>query len=123
MAISERVRKAKGNIITARDKPLDISNYYKIAYSVGLNQDDAFRYVSFMIERFPEEKDVGYATEWAKRFKRGVEYNVADSESKRILEKVDKDILRAKIDSKINFGELMEELKELEPDYDEDEGD
>jgi hypothetical protein len=42
-----------------------------------------------MTERFPEEKDVGYATEWAERFKRGVEYNVADSKSKQILENMD----------------------------------
>jgi len=123
MVISERIRKAKGNIMTVRDKPLRDFDYHRIAKSVGLDWKNAVRYTLFMKERFPGEKDEGYATEWANRFKRGVEYNVADSESKQILEKVDKEILRAKVNSRINFGELMEELKELEPDYDEDEGD
>jgi hypothetical protein len=89
MAISERVRKAKGDTVIFTRKPLREFDYRKIAKSVGLNAEDTIRYTLFMTERFPEEKDVGYATEWAERFKRGVEYNAADSESKRILENMD----------------------------------
>jgi hypothetical protein len=108
MAISERVRKAKGNIITVRDKPLRDLDYHRIAKSVGLDWKNAVRYTLFMKERFPGEKDEGYATEWAERFRRGVEHNAVDSKGRQILKEID-DYVNAHIEMISQSADTYEE--------------
>jgi len=125
MAISERVRKAKGNIITTKDEPSnfleDINYYYEIAKSVGLteNRRNTLRYVSFMQERFPERfgVDKDYASVWARAFRDKKEYDVADDESLKVLQEVDERLLE---DEGRFIGE-EENIRYEDEDEDEDE--
>jgi hypothetical protein len=68
---------------------LTIMDYKILADKAGLDRHNTKRYIQFMRRRFPEERDKGYAYEWAERFKRGVEYNASDYESRQILEEID----------------------------------
>jgi hypothetical protein len=76
---------------------LTIMDYKILADKAGLDRHNTKRYIQFMRRRFPEERDKGYAYEWAERFKRGVEYNVADYESRQILEEIDRNIPTKKL--------------------------
>lgn len=53
------------------------------------------RYIAYMRKRWGSPKDeavkcqVGYAQEWAERFRMGIEYEMSDNEGKKVLEGID----------------------------------
>ncbi len=65
--------------------------YEDIADAYGLMGETKRRYVRYMRTRWgiPEDEDikcqVGYAGEWAGRFKRGVEYGCSDTVGQAVL--------------------------------------
>jgi hypothetical protein len=77
----------KGGWDYIRTKPLTPLDYYLIGSSAGLDRIDISRYSAFMQERFPEERDLGHAYEWAKKFKKA-----KDKKSRQILKKVEKEL-------------------------------
>ena len=54
------------------------------------------RYIAYMRKRWGDPKDeaikcqVGYAEEWAQRFRMSVEYEMSDSEGQLVLTEIDK---------------------------------
>jgi len=48
-------------------------------------------FVSFMKKRLPYEGDINYTTEWATRFKKGIEWHYGDSKSRRVLLSLNKE--------------------------------
>lgn len=42
-------------------------------------------YNSFFRKRFPREFDSGYAREWAQRFRKGTQWNVGDTDSRKAM--------------------------------------
>ena len=52
-------------------------------------------FIAYMRKRWDDPKDeaikcqVGYAREWAQRFRMGVEYEMSDSEGQKVLEEID----------------------------------
>ncbi len=66
-------------------QPLTRSDYHKIAEGEHLGFGHRDAYVTFMLKRFPGERDTSYATEWAQRFKKGTHWAAADSKSKAML--------------------------------------
>lgn len=73
-----------------------MKTYNEIAEEIGLKGITKERYIAYMRLRWgnPEDEDlkcrVGYAQEWANRFKKGYEYQASDSEGKQILAEIDK---------------------------------
>jgi len=51
----------------------------------GLDTLRLHHFIKFMKTRFPKETDLSYINEWADRFKKGVEWEYSDKESKQIL--------------------------------------
>ncbi len=66
-------------------------NYEEVAQKAKLDELTTKRYISYMRTRWAKsEKEkclVGYAGEWALRFKDGREYTASDSEGQSILRK------------------------------------
>jgi hypothetical protein len=59
----------------------------------GLKDRRLELFAQFMLARFPGESDRGYCGEWARRFVSGYEYNAGDSNSRAILDKLNKSII------------------------------
>ena len=82
----EKIQKSLG-VLTRKD-------YYEIGKKIDLGFGHRDAYMMFMNERFPLQRDMGYATEWANRFKRGYHWAVADTKARNALKKaygIDKD--------------------------------
>ena len=66
-----------------------MKTYEEVAKTVGLGESASRRYVNYMRKRWASEEDVhcavGYAQEWAERFKVGIEYAASDSIGQAIL--------------------------------------
>jgi len=60
-------------------------DYYDIAVKHNLGYGDREAYIEFMTRRFSHERDKGYATEWAERFKNGTQWGHCDTESEGYL--------------------------------------
>ena len=92
----------KGIKTTQKKQPLNKileitrKGYWNIGYRTGLEGQILKNYVDFMQKRFPNERSEIYATEWATRFKLGTEWSLADKETKRTLQKIDKKYGRGK---------------------------
>jgi hypothetical protein len=78
----------KEEIISYRKHPFTEEDYKKIADENGLYEEEKEDYIKFMLKRFPKERDDGYATEWAYRFKTGNPKGYMDSESSEIYEEI-----------------------------------
>ena len=67
--------------------------YTAIGKRHGLTGTKLHRYVSYMNKRWADSEDVkcrvGYAGEWAERFKRGIEYSSSDPAGQAILREMD----------------------------------
>ena len=70
------------------------------------------RYVQYMLTRWKEEEEIqcqtGYASEWAQRFKTGIEYGASDLEGQRVLKEMDK--IKEKIKYIIRKNKRIEKL-------------
>ena len=72
-----------------------MKTYEEVGQSAELNPNTLIRYVTYMRLRWGEPKDeevkcqVGYAQEWANRFKMGMEYQASDMYGKKVLEEMD----------------------------------
>jgi len=72
-----------------------MKTYREVAEHYGLRGVVVDRYVAYMQKRWGDPKDeeikcqVGYAQEWAERFKTGIEMASSDSYGKRILSEID----------------------------------
>jgi hypothetical protein len=66
-----------------------MSTYEIVAEHAELDPGTAQRYCHYMRARWPEEESlhcqVGYAQEWAKRFRDGMEYEASDLSGQAIL--------------------------------------
>ena len=68
-----------------------MTTYKEVAEHIGLTGDVKERYLKYMKARWGEPEDesikcrVGYAEEWALRFKDGDEFNCSDAEGQQIL--------------------------------------
>jgi len=73
-----------------------MKTYEEVAKKHDLPLDTAERFIFYMRKRWGEPKDeelkcqVGYASEWAERFKYMLEYPASDSEGQRILREIDR---------------------------------
>jgi hypothetical protein len=76
--------KKKERTLEEKYPALTEEDYLVIAKKVRLNEKQAYRYSQFMKRRFPEERHIPYAQEWAKRFKSENPESYMDSESLRI---------------------------------------
>lgn len=65
-------------------------DYNQLAVKHNLNDKDRYIYTQFMKERFPNENDEMYATEWINRFKTGNPTPYMDSISLEVYEKSEK---------------------------------
>lgn len=67
----------------------DEYTYEAVGEDAGLFGDTFQRFVAYMETRWPDDEEVkcrvGYAREWAERFKAGVEYAASDREGQRVL--------------------------------------
>lgn len=63
-------------------------DYLAIANKEKLTEKQAYRYSKFMIKRFPNERHLPYAQEWAGRFKTENPESYMDSESLEIYNRV-----------------------------------
>ena len=67
--------------------------YEEIAEQVGLERRTLGRYLEYMKSRWADSEEikcrVGYAREWALRFKNGIEYSASDSHGRRVLFEID----------------------------------
>ena len=74
-----------------------MTTYEEIADKVGLTGQLKERYLKYMRTRWGNPEDekikcqVGYATEWANRFKVGWEYEASDKKGKALLREIDKE--------------------------------
>lgn len=72
-----------------------IKTYEDIAVRHGLVGITKDRFIAYMRHRWGNPQDesikcrVGYASEWAERFKYGQEYKASDREGKRVLKVID----------------------------------
>lgn len=68
--------------------------YEEVGVEAGLQGNTLLRYVAYMQARWSGtegQKCVdGYASEWAVRFKAGVEYHASDMEGEAVLKRIDK---------------------------------
>ncbi len=71
-------------------KKLKKQDYHEIGTSRGLSGKTLKDYVKFMQKAFPNEKDTGYSSEWADRFRKGNEWYASDSIRRKVLLKIDK---------------------------------
>ena len=65
-----------------------MKTYEEVADKVGLRGKRKELYVKYMRERWDEEElqvRTGYAQEWAERFLDGIEFEASDSDGKKIL--------------------------------------
>jgi len=73
-----------------------MKTYEEVAKKHGLPLDTAKRFVLYMRRRWGDTEDekvkcqVGYAGEWAERFKSMVEYSASDREGQSILREMNK---------------------------------
>lgn len=67
--------------------------YLGVARQHSLTGITAKRFVSYMRKRWPDDEEtksiVGYAGEWAERFKHKMEYGTSDSTGKAVLKEMD----------------------------------
>ena len=72
----------------------DRMTYEEVGQRAGLNERTLALYVSYMKSRWPNDEDVkcrvGYADEWAYRFKVGIARTCSDAEGKRVLDALEK---------------------------------
>ncbi len=70
-----------------------MKTYVEVGIKNGLEGRALERYVVYMFRRWKTEEEIqcqtGYASEWAERFKKKVEYNCADSEGQIVLKEID----------------------------------
>ena len=72
-----------------------METYEEVAQKHDLPLDTAKRFVLYMRKRWGEKEDeslkcmVGYASEWAERFKYGREYFASDSTGQAVLQEID----------------------------------
>ena len=77
-----------------------MKTYEEIADSCKMAEGMKARYIQYMRARWgkPEEEDrrcvVGYAQEWAERFKAGVEFNCSDNTGQAILKGMNKEVIK-----------------------------
>ena len=66
-----------------------MKTYKEVAEKTGLDEGTQKRYIAYMTERWASSESVkcqvGYATEWALRFKHNEEYVFSDSIGQEIL--------------------------------------
>jgi len=70
-----------------------METYREIAEHYGLKGIVADRYVAYMMRRWTDTQqqkcEDGYASEWAERFKAGIEMGSSDNEGKKVLSEID----------------------------------
>lgn len=70
-----------------------MKTYEEIAESASLDSDTSARYINYMRARWADSEEekcqVGYALEWAHRFKDGREFAASDFVGQRLLLKTD----------------------------------
>ena len=70
-----------------------MKSYLDVAQECGLEGKTKARFLYYMRARWSDSEEVkcqvGYAAEWANRFKGGVEYQVSDSVGQAILNQMD----------------------------------
>jgi hypothetical protein len=72
-----------------------MTTYDEIANAAGLSPQTAQRFVRYMRTRWADEEathchpHVGYAREWAERFRYGMEYTASDDLGQRVLRQMD----------------------------------
>lgn len=75
---------------------VELKTYQEVGVSAGLEGLTLKRFVGYMKERWAPEEDtqckVGYAMEWAERFKYGDEYRASDLCGQAILRYMDEAI-------------------------------
>ena len=66
-----------------------MQTYEEVAQKAELDTGTSRRYCRYMRERWADQESlhcqVGYAMEWAMRFKNGIEYEASDREGQSIL--------------------------------------
>jgi len=71
---------------------VEAKTFEMVAQEAGLDEGTARRYVAYMRARLADEESVqcrvGYAQEWAHRFKAGVEWNASDSDGQAVLRRM-----------------------------------
>jgi len=71
-----------------------IKTFDEVATEAGLDLKTTYRFCRYMRARWADEEVtqclVGYAHEWAMRFKSGTEYDASDIEGQRVLERIDR---------------------------------
>jgi hypothetical protein len=70
-----------------------MKTYDSVADAAGLENPQRERYIAYMRARWADDEEVkcavGYALEWAYRFKYGEEYTASDSEGQATLRHID----------------------------------
>lgn len=73
-----------------------MKTYEEVADFYGLKGKRKELYVRYMRERWPDTEALkvrtGYAHEWAERFKDGVEFLASDSDGKKILYRLSREV-------------------------------
>jgi hypothetical protein len=71
-----------------------MKTYHEVADKHELTGDTKLLFLAYMAWRWPDKKDqaikcqVGYAGEWAERFKSGHEYTASDHEGQAVLRRL-----------------------------------
>jgi len=72
-----------------------MKTYNEVAEEIKLQEPTKTRFIAYMRLRWGDPRDedikcrVGYAQEWALRFKDGLEYQYSDLEGQQILKQID----------------------------------
>lgn len=71
-----------------------MKTYKEIAEKAELSETASTRYIKYMMTRWADSESVkcqvGYAMEWALRFKSGTEWDYSDSIGQAVLEQLDR---------------------------------
>ena len=73
-----------------------MKTYYEVADQHKLDETTKKRFLAYMRIRWGDPEDeaikcqVGYASEWAERFKSGSEFLCSDNEGQRVLREIDR---------------------------------
>ena len=66
-----------------------MKTYEEVATAAGLDEKTSQRFIRYMTTRWADGETInclsGYASEWAQRFKKGIEFSASDLEGQAIL--------------------------------------
>lgn len=72
-----------------------MKTFVEVGIKYGLEGRTLERYILYMTERWAKteelECETGYASEWANRFRIGIEYGCSDSIGQTVLSKIDEE--------------------------------